>query len=110
MGMILMKTALSVPNDTNAEQHLALRTTNATGGITVLDLVVKSVESDLDAVECDHHTLGYVQRAGRVFVSLVGERADRAEECGQYLLWDKAADRLSSYCPHAGTLAAHRRN
>ncbi|MHB1234734.1 MAG: hypothetical protein ACYCZK_03565 [Microbacteriaceae bacterium] len=80
---------------------MALRTVNAREEIVVLDLAVRSVEPDLDAIRCGDHTLGYIQRAGRVFVSLVGEREDRAEECGQYLLWDVAAARLSSYCPHA---------
>lgn len=82
-------------------RSVALPVRGSLDEIEVLELVAKSVDADLDAIQCAGHTLGYVQRAGRVFVSLVGERADRAEECAQSLKWDVAAARLSSYCTHA---------
>jgi hypothetical protein len=82
-------------------RSVALAVRGSHDEVDVLELVVKPVEADLDAIQCAGHTLGYVQRAGRVFVSLVGERADRAEECAQSLAWDLAAARLSTYCTHA---------
>lgn len=98
--MIVITTVLPGSGNPVIERSVGLRMENTHDEIVVLDLTVKSVEPDLDALQCGDHTLGYIQRAGRVFVSLVGERADRAEECGQYLLWDFAAARLSSSCPH----------
>lgn len=83
-----------------SSRSVALAMPDALHNPEVLDLIVQPVAADLEAIQCDGHTLGYVQRAGRVFVSLVGERADRAEECGQALTWDVAAARLSSYCTH----------
>ena len=59
--------------------------------IETVDLVVVPRDEELDEIDLDRHVLGYIQQAGRVFVALVGERLDRAEECGQSLLWDKAA-------------------
>lgn len=90
-----------VKHDAALARSVALPIRGSHDETTVLDLVVKPVGSDLEAIQCEGHILGYVQRAGRIFVSLLGERADRAEECGQYLVWDGAAARLSSYCSHA---------
>ena len=59
--------------------------------IETVDLVVVPRDEELDEIDLDRHVLGYIQQAGRVFVALVGERLDRAEECGQSLLWDKTA-------------------
>jgi hypothetical protein len=54
-------------------------------------LMVVPRSDDLEEIDADRHVLGYIHRAGRVFVALAGERLDRAEECGQSLLWDRAA-------------------
>jgi len=92
-----------MPGQTNPEgaQHpVTLRLPGMNEEFAVADLVVTSVERDLDAIQCAGHIVGYVQRAGRVFVSLIGERADRAEGCAQSLDWNAAAARLSSYCAH----------
>ena len=64
--------------------------------IVTIELLVRRVDADLDEIRWADRTVGYVQRAGRIFVALIGARADRAEECGQYLLWDFAAIGLLS--------------
>jgi hypothetical protein len=62
--------------------------------IETVSLTVVPKEDELDEIDFERHILGYILRAGHVFVALVGERLDRAEECGQSLLWDRAAAEL----------------
>jgi len=59
--------------------------------IETVRLTVVPRDDELDEIDLERHILGYIQQAGHVFVALVGERLDRAEECGQSLLWDRAA-------------------
>lgn len=62
--------------------------------IEAVRLKVVPRNSDLDEIRIGCLTLGYVERVGNVFVALIGERLDRAEECAQSLLWDVAAAAL----------------
>ncbi|MFD4421662.1 hypothetical protein ACFWN7_09185 [Agromyces sp. NPDC058484] len=73
---------------------MALRTVGERDAVETSQIVVSAIEFDLDEVSFEGETVGFVQRAGHVFVALEGARHDRAEECGQYLLWDLAATRL----------------
>jgi hypothetical protein len=52
------------------------------------------VGRDIDAISTDDDVIGYICSVGPVFVALAGARLDRAEECGQSRLWDKAAEQL----------------
>jgi hypothetical protein len=52
------------------------------------------VGEDTDAISKDDDVIGYICSVGRVFVALAGARLDRAEECAQSQLWDKAAEQL----------------
>lgn len=63
-------------------------------GIHPVRVTVTPCAEDIDRVKCDGRVLGYIYRTGRVYVALSGRRLDRAEECGQSLLWDKAAFEL----------------
>ncbi|GAB3802432.1 hypothetical protein GCM10028798_19560 [Humibacter antri] len=62
--------------------------------IETVSLVVVPRDNDLVEIDLERHVLGFIERAGQVFVALAGERLDRAEECGQSLLWDQAAAEL----------------
>ncbi|GAB3608311.1 MULTISPECIES: hypothetical protein [Humibacter] len=62
--------------------------------IETVKLVVVPRANDLVEIDLERHVLGFIERAGQVFVALAGERLDRAEECGQSLLWDHAAAEL----------------
>ena len=71
--------------ETVAGRTVTVRMVNARDEIITIRLVLKYVDPDLDEIRYSDRTIGYVQRADRVFVALTGARADRAEECGQYL-------------------------
>lgn len=47
-----------------------------------------------EEIHLDGRVIGFIHHAGPIFVALTGARLDRAEECGQSLLWDRAAARL----------------
>lgn len=87
------------PSVTVAGRTVTVRMVTARDEIVTIRLLLRCVSTDLDEIRYSDRTIGYVQRAGRVFVALTGARADRAEECGQYLLWDQAAIRLVSVLP-----------
>ncbi|MET4706007.1 hypothetical protein [Frigoribacterium sp. UYMn621] len=42
------------------------------------------------------NTIGFISRVCPIFVAETGSRVDRAEECGQFLVWDSAAALLIS--------------
>ncbi|HEY5222629.1 MAG TPA: hypothetical protein VIJ18_06220 [Microbacteriaceae bacterium] len=84
------------PTDAGSGRPLVLRMVNPRYEIVTIELLVRCVDADLDEIQYGDRTVGYVQRAGRIFAALIGPRADRAEECGQYLLWDHATARLLS--------------
>jgi hypothetical protein len=89
------------------EDHVRL----ATDGdrLDTVELVVVHRDDELDEIDLDRRILGYIQQAGSVFVALLGERLDRAEECGQSLLWDRAAAYLVlSARPDQASSAARR--
>jgi hypothetical protein len=76
----------------HAEPHpVHVRMDREADQIDTVSLMVVPRSDDLEEIDADRHVLGYIHQAGRVFVALAGERLDRAEECGQSLLWDKAA-------------------
>lgn len=70
--------------------------------IEAVDVTVVPRDDDLEELDVDRQVLGYIYRAGKVFVALAGERLDRAEECGQSLLWDTAAADLVRQARHDG--------
>jgi hypothetical protein len=43
--------------------------------------------------------VGFIEKAGRVYVALRGQRWDRAEECAASVLWDHAVARLVERSP-----------
>jgi hypothetical protein len=57
-------------------------------------LKIASISDDVDAINRGSCVIGYIRHVGHTFVALIGARFDRAEECGQSQLWDKAATRL----------------
>ncbi|MEO8907289.1 MAG: hypothetical protein ABI310_04345 [Microbacteriaceae bacterium] len=68
--------------------------------IKTIPIVVADVDDLNCEIRCQGQVLGFIHRAGRVFVALRGTRLDRAEECGQSLLWDIAAGKLVTACSH----------
>jgi hypothetical protein len=79
-----------------ADRTVRLRIDDDRAGVESITLVLISVGTDLDEVRRDGLTIGYIRHVGRLFVALSGIRQDRAEECGQFPLWDYAAQRLVS--------------
>lgn len=61
------------------------------GVIRTIQLTVVDLEHVTDEICLDGQTIGFIGRAGGIFVAQSGIRLDRAEECGQCLFWDKAA-------------------
>lgn len=72
----------------------------------LVDLLLDPVADDVDAVRRDGNTIGYIRQVGRVFVALRGRRLDYAVECGQSLLWDKAAMALLAEADASGQSSA----
>lgn len=66
------------------------------------ELVVTDLGDGLESLAMAGRTVGFIQRAGHVFVALTGTRTDRAVECGQFLVWDEAARTLLA-APHRAT-------
>lgn len=64
------------------------------GLIRTIQLTVVDLDDLTEEIRLDGQTIGFINRAGRIFVAQSGTRLDRAEECGQCLLWDKAAATL----------------
>lgn len=89
-------TALSSQDE--ALQDRALRTVAVPlrlewfdGRTRTIQIVVTDLDDLTEELRLDGHTIGFISRAGPIFVAMTGTRLDRAEECGQCLLWDKAA-------------------
>lgn len=61
------------------------------GLIRTIQLTVVDLDDLTEEIRLDGQTIGFINRAGRIFVAQSGTRLDQAEECGQCLLWDKAA-------------------
>lgn len=59
--------------------------------IRTLQMVVIDLDQFTEELHLDGQTIGFIHRAGRIFVASAGTRFDQAEECAQCLLWDKAA-------------------
>lgn len=76
------------------ERSVIVRMPNDYDQIEAVNLGVVAIDIGLDEVHCDHCTVGYVKRAGQMFFALEGTRSDRTKECGQYPLWDLAAQEL----------------
>ena len=87
--------------NSTSERTVRLWMANQTGQIDDIRLIVTRVGVDLDAVQWDSCTVGFVLRAEQIFVALVGSRHDRAEECGQFFLWGQAAARVLALSDHA---------
>jgi hypothetical protein len=74
-----------------ATREVRVRMSTDADRIETVKLLVVPRNLDLVEIDVEQHVLGYIRRAGRVFVALAGERLDVAQECGQSLLWDQAA-------------------
>jgi len=98
-----------IPDPTRPHE-VRVRVASDCDQIEIVDLVVVPRDDELAEIDLDRHVLGYIQQAGHVFVALVGERLDRAEECGQSLLWDKAAAQLVRSARLAAGSSAELRN
>jgi hypothetical protein len=61
------------------------------GRIRTVQIVVIDLDELTEEIRLNGRTIGFICRAGPIFVAMTGTRLDRAEECGQCLLWDKAA-------------------
>jgi hypothetical protein len=59
--------------------------------IRTIPIVVIDLHDLTEEIRLDGHTIGFITRAGRIFVARAGARLDRAEECAQSLIWDKVA-------------------
>jgi len=62
--------------------------------IRVIPLTVIDLGNVVQEIRLNGQVIGFIHRADHIFVALSGARMDRAEECGQSLLWDKAAATL----------------
>lgn len=62
----------------------------------VLQLELTCLGDTFHEVRAEGRVIGFVYRAGRVFVALRGERQDWAVECGQSLAWDGATAKLAA--------------
>jgi hypothetical protein len=87
-----------VASEDKAVQDRALRTVSVplglewfVGRIRMIQIDVIDLDDLTEEIRLDGYTIGFISRAGRIFVAQTGTRLDRAEECGQCLLWDKAA-------------------
>lgn len=99
-----------VMSTTTYDPHLLhLRVPNERDEIKMIDLTLIRIADNVDEVDIDGSTIGYIRRVGRVFVALSGRRFDHAMECCQSLLWDKAAWTLleeADVHPHPETVTA----
>ena len=62
--------------------------------ITTIQSIVLPHHGLTEEMRLNGQVIGFIQRAGRIFVALAGSRIDLAEECAQSLFWDTAAIRL----------------
>ena len=62
--------------------------------IRVIPLTVIDLGNVVQEIRLNGQVIGFIHRVDHIFVALSGARVDRAEECGQSLLWDKAAATL----------------
>lgn len=81
----------SCPCGSRSSQRLPLRLEWFDHRIRTIQLVVIDRDEVTEDLRLGGRTIGFVHHAGRIFVALTGSRLDLAEECGQCLLWDKAA-------------------
>lgn len=68
--------------------------------IWTIQVVVIDRDELTEELRLGGQTIGFIHHAGRIFVALTGTRLDWAEECGQCLLWDKAAALLATTFGH----------
>lgn len=62
--------------------------------VRMIALTVVDLDDADQEIRLNGQVIGFIHTAGRVFVALTGTRTDQAEECGQSLLWDRAAETL----------------
>ncbi|WP_157487732.1 hypothetical protein [Leifsonia sp. Root112D2] len=74
--------------------RVSVRVVNAKDEVESMNLDVNRIGPGYYKIQHNHVVIGYIQRAGHLFVALGGTRSDRAEEWGQYLIWDHAAAKL----------------
>jgi hypothetical protein len=73
--------------------------------IVTVDVTVKE-RALAQEISIGGTVLGFIEKAGRVYVALRGQRWDRAEECAASVLWDRAVARLVETSP-ADSLENH---
>lgn len=93
-GAIVPSTDAAIADQLLPSVTVPLRMGRSDGGIRTVQIVVIDLDDLTEELRLDDHTIGFIYRAGHVFVAQSGTRLDRAEECGQHLLWDKAAAML----------------
>jgi hypothetical protein len=82
------------PREVTTGRAVPLRIAHDTTEVEIISLTILPIDTDLDEVRCDGNTIGFVRHVDRIFVALVGNRRDRAEEHGQFFLWDFAAQQI----------------
>lgn len=60
----------------------------------VIRLTTIRHDDQTEEIRLDGKVIGFVHRAGLIFVALIGSRLDRALECAQSVMWDGAAAEL----------------
>jgi hypothetical protein len=74
------------------------------GRIRTVQIVVIDLDELTEEIRLDGRTIGFIGRAGHIFVAQTGTRLDRAEECGQLLSWHKAMTFLATSNPFVFSL------
>lgn len=79
---------------TDRARRVSVRMVNSADEVDLMDLDIVPISRDCEKIQYQHEVVGYIEHVGHIFVALCGSRLDRAEECGQCLLWDQAAAEL----------------
>lgn len=81
----------SLRDESVARIAVPLRVKGSDGRIRSMEIIAISLGAMTEEICLNGQTIGFISRVGQIFVAQAGNRWDRAEECGQYHLWDKAA-------------------
>lgn len=84
----------SVEDSSVSAVTVPLRLESPHNAIRIVTLTVVECDDTVQEIRCDGQVIGFIHRAGRIFVALTGNRQDRALECAQSVLWEKVASTL----------------
>lgn len=84
----------SVEDSSVGAATVPLRLESPHNAMRIVTLTVVECDDLVQEIRCDGHVIGFIHRAGRIFVALAGSRHDRALECAQSVLWEKVASTL----------------